>query len=295
MDTISIKTFVAVTETESFSRAADLLFLTQPAVSKRIAALEEELGSRLFDRIGKKVILTETGNELYPRAKRILFEIEDSRKALANLSGEVSGKLTFGTSHHIGLHRLPPVLRRFSTAFPKVELDIHFLDSEKACSAVRQGDLEMAIVTLPNMTQENLVMRTVWEDPLCAVAARNHPVPLSFQPKQPVVEANDLAGHPAILPGSGTFTRELIDRELNKCGIEVRVKLSTNYLETIKMLVSIGLGWSFLPESMIDKDLVKIRVRGMDIKRNLGVVNHKARTLTNAAVGMMSLLSTDGY
>ena len=91
MDIASLKAFVAVAESGSFSRAAETVFLTQPAISKRIAALETELGTSLFDRIGRKVQLTEAGKALLGRAHTILIEVEDARRSITNLSGEISG------------------------------------------------------------------------------------------------------------------------------------------------------------------------------------------------------------
>ena len=156
MDIDSLQAFIAVAENQSFSLAAEHLYLTQPAISKRIAALESELDTRLFDRIGRKVELTESGNALLPRARNILLDVEDSRRAISNLSGKITGKLSIGTSHHIGLHRLPPVLRSFTKKYPEVELDLHFMDSEEACQAVAHGDLELGIVTLPLNTPDDL-------------------------------------------------------------------------------------------------------------------------------------------
>lgn len=292
MDTLSIRTFVTVTESQTFSKAAKSLFLTQPAVSKRIAALEDALGSKLFDRIGKKVLLTEAGQVLYPRAKRILLELDDSRRAIINLSEKVAGPLSFGTSHHIGLHRLPPVLRQFSTTFPEVELDIHFLDSEKACAAVEHGNLEIALVTMPNTPPPNILLTKVWEDPLCVVASRSHSLASGIGIKTSPISPARLAEYTAILPGIGTFTRELIDSAFKKHGVALSVKLSTNYLETIKMLVTVGLGWSVLPQSMINEtDLVVMRVEGITLARCLGVVRHEKRTLSNAAREMMNMLT----
>ncbi len=293
MDTLSIRTFVTVTDARSFSKAADLLYLTQPAVSKRIAALEDELGSRLFDRIGRKIVLTEAGKELYPRAKRILLELDDSRRAIVNLSGNISGRLSFGTSHHIGLHRLPPVLSRYSKDFPAVDLDIRFLDSETACSAVEHGELEIAIVTMPTSAMQNLVIIPVWNDPLCVVVGRDHPIAADPDNTDQGISPSAIAQYPVILPGANTFTREIIDAEFRKFGISLRVKLATNYLETIKMLVSIGLGWSVLPKSMLgDQDLILLQVEGIQPERSLGVVQHANRTLSNAAREMIALLTS---
>ena len=132
MDTQQITAFIAVAETSSFTLAAERLYLTQPAISKRINLLEQFLGNRLFDRIGKKIKLTEAGQILMPHAKKILREIEDTRNAVQNLSQSVSGRLTLASSHHIGLHRLPPVLKQYSGSYPDVSIDISFQDSNKS-------------------------------------------------------------------------------------------------------------------------------------------------------------------
>ncbi len=118
MDLNSLNTFIAIAETGSFSEAGERLHLTQPAVSKRIAALEQQLNARLFDRVGREVNLTEAGRALLPRAYQLLNVLDDTRRALNNLTGEVSGRLVLATSHHIGLHRLPPLLRAFTPATP---------------------------------------------------------------------------------------------------------------------------------------------------------------------------------
>ncbi len=148
MELATLNAFIAIAELGSFSEAAERLYLTQPAVSKRIASLEQQLNVRLFDRLGREVSLTEAGRALLPRAYQILNVLDDTRRALNNLSGEVSGRLTLATSHHIGLHRLPPLLRAFTRAHPQVALDIQFLDSEVAYEEVLHGRAELAVITL---------------------------------------------------------------------------------------------------------------------------------------------------
>lgn len=119
MDLANLNAFIAIAETGSFSGAGERLYITQPAISKRIAGLEQQLNVRLFDRLGREVSLTEAGRALLPRAYQILNVLDDTRRALTNLTGEVTGRLTLATSHHIGLHRLPPVLRAFTRATPR--------------------------------------------------------------------------------------------------------------------------------------------------------------------------------
>ncbi len=285
MDIASLKAFLAVADSGSFSAAAERLFLTQPAVSKRVAALESELDARLFDRISRSVSLTEAGRALLPRARTILVDIEDSVRAITNLSGEVRGTLRFATSHHIGLHRLPPALRAFTRQYPQVRLDIRFMDSEAACLAVEHGELELAIVTLPPDPSPNLSLDTVWEDPLGIVVSHDHPLADKRR-----ASLSALLKHPAILPATGTYTRQIAERAFRSAGATLDVALSTNYLETIRMLVAVGIGWSLLPLTMLDGQLRHIEVCELRLQRTLGVVAHRERSLSNAARALQELL-----
>jgi DNA-binding transcriptional LysR family regulator len=287
MDTVNLQTFIAAAELESFSLAAEQLYLTQPAVSKRVATLEGELGAALFDRIARRVSLTEAGRELLPRAKAILRDIKDSRRLISNLSGTVGGQLSIGTSHHIGLHRLPPALKQFSKEFPDVELELQFMDSEAACRAVQTGELELGIVTLPLEPLADLHSELIWPDPLVIVVGREHPLATKTRLGFP-----QLAEHPAILPSPGTYTRQLLERSIAKAGEKLTASMTTNYLETIKMMVSVGLGWSVLPHSMLDRELVALKAHGMKLTRQLGIVRHHARTLSNAASAMITTLQS---
>lgn len=278
MDIEDLHAFITVARQGSFSLAATSLHLTQPAVSKRIAALEQQLDARLFDRIGRRVTLTEAGRSLIGRAEKILADVEDARRAIINLAGEVHGRLSVATSHHIGLHRLPSVLRQFTHQYPDVQLDLCFMDSEAACRAVTQGELELAIVTLPAEDNPDLIVTQVWNDPLILVSAPDHPLS-----KRTRLTLTQLCDYPAILPAKGTYTRALIDRTFDKAATSLRVSLETNYLETIKMMVSIGLGWSLLPQTMVDRGLHAHRLKALQIVRRLGIAHHAQRTLSNAA------------
>jgi DNA-binding transcriptional LysR family regulator len=282
VDINALQAFTAVAEHCSFSEAAAQLHLTQPAVSKRIRQLENELDTRLFDRIARRVQLTEAGCALLPSAHRILLEVSESRRQLANLSGRVAGTLSIGTSHHIGLHRLPGLLRRYTRRYPDVDLDLHFLDSEEGCHRVEHGELELALVTLPQGTPPALLTTRVWDDPLSLVVATDHP--LAAQPQQDLAT---LADYPAILPAQGTFTRGLVEQSMHAHGLYPTVRLETNYLETIRSMVSIGLGWSALPRTMLDDSLCALRIAELSLVRKLGFVQHRARTLSNAAQALM--------
>ncbi|HEX5679133.1 MAG TPA: LysR family transcriptional regulator [Alcanivorax sp.] len=289
MDTQSLTAFLAVVESGSFSAAAERLFLTQPAVSKRIAQLETQLGTRLFDRVGRRIRLTEAGQALLPRARQLLLDLEDMGRAISNLTGKVSGTLRIGTSHHIGLHRLPPVLRRFSREYPDVKLDIHFIDSEEAWEAVLHGDLEMGVVTLPPQPDPRLHSQAVWQDPLVFMAAPEHPLA-----RMPRVSLDTLTGYSAILPSPVTFTRRIVESLFEAQALTLNISMSTNYLETIHMMVSIGLGWSVLPETMLDDSVVRLNVDTALPVRRLGVVTHPGRSRSNAAGAFLDILNSAG-
>ncbi|MEQ1438187.1 LysR family transcriptional regulator [Fontimonas sp. SYSU GA230001] len=287
MDTQLLNAFVEVADHASFTRAADSLHLSQPAISKRVTTLEQQIGAPLFDRIGRQITLTDAGRALLPYARKTLQDIEDARRALSQLTTQVSGRLSIGTSHHIGLHRLPPVLREFTERYPDVDLDLHFMDSEIACEAVLSGRLELGIVTLPLAPIPNLDTCAVWHDPLAVVAAPTHPLARLRRP-----QLGDLAAHPAVLPDAATYTHRIVRQALQHLGLEPRVRLATNYLETLKMLAGIGLGWSVLPLSMVDATLKVIHIPGLRMQRSLGSARHRHRAVSRAAQALLDLLPT---
>ncbi len=285
MDIANLTAFIAVAETNSFSLAAERLYLTQPAVSKRISSLEQILNIKLFDRIGRIIQLTEAGKALLPYAYQILIEINDASRKLSNLQKEVTGQLTIATSHHIGLHRLPPILRTFTKNYPQVNLDIHFLDSEKAYEEVLQGRVELAIITLATNTLSPLKATTIWIDQLDFVCSQDNPLSQYQQ-----LNLATLSNYPAIFPGVGTFTHDLIEKCFSKVKLKPLVTMSTNYMETIKMLVSIGFAWSVLPRTMLDQTLIKLNVSNISLTRQLGYIYHTERTLSKATLKLIDLL-----
>ena len=280
-----INAFLAIAELESFSLAAERLHVTQPAVSKRIRQLESILKVSLFDRIGKRSVLTPNGVAFKPHAERILQELKSFRSGLNRQQGEPSGSLGFATSHHIGLHRLPQALRDFKIRYPQVDLDLQFMDSEDACAAIAANELELAIVTLPEVADERLYCEPVWIDQLVVVMAADH----ELAGRTDIVPEM-LLHYPAILPSIGTFTRKIINTLFADTQDRLDIILETNYLETIKVMVSANLGWSILPRSMADASLVAQDLLGLDVQRPLGIVTRRGRTLSLSAEAMIELL-----
>jgi len=228
---------------------------------------------------------TEAGRALLPRAYQILNVLDDTRRALTNLNGEISGRLTLATSHHIGLHRLPPLLRAFTRAHPQVALDIQFLDSEVAYEEVLHGRAELAVITLAPETRPPVAATAIWDDVLDFVAAPEHPLA-----RNGAVSLADVARHPAVFPGDNTFTHHIVRRLFEAEGLKPNIGMSTNYLETIKMMVSIGIAWSVLPRTMLDSQVAALPLPGVQLMRRLGYIVHTERTLSNAARAFIALL-----
>ncbi|TDG13697.1 LysR family transcriptional regulator [Seongchinamella unica] len=290
MDIQNLNAFLLVAEAGSFSLAAEKLHLTQPAVSKRVALLEDQLGTELFDRIGRVISLTEAGQALLPHAKAVQQELSQAERSVRDLAGDVAGHLLLATSHHIGLHRLPPVLSSFSRAYPAVNIDIDFMDSEQAYELIVQGKVELAVVTLAPKEEASVISIPVWHDPLDFMIARDHDV-LREGGRPSLVS---LSRHPAILPGLNTYTGQIIKRLFDEHSLKLQVSLVTNYLETIRMMASVGLGWTILPRSMRDDSLAIIDIPEVKIERTLGLVYHRGRSLSRAARAFIEAVQSLG-
>ena len=284
MNLAAFEAFVRVMETGSISMAADLLFITQPAVTKRIHSLEDYFGVKLFESAGRGVQATHAAHSLLPKVKNWLNELGDIHHTLSHEQGEVRGKLKIGTSHHIGLHHLPAHLKKYVQKFPEVKLDVHFVDSEQAHEQVLAGDLELAFLTLPPQGDERLKYITIWEDPLIFVVAPFHPLAQKNN-----LKLEDLIEYPSLLPAAQTYTTQITFTEFERQGLKPKITMSNNPLESIRMLVSIGLGWSVLPKTLLNQDLKQLDIP-LEMNRQLGMVWHPSRTQSRAVQELIEMM-----
>ncbi len=290
MDTQYLLTFITVTQLQSVSLAAEHLHVTQPAVTKRIQLLEQQLNVRLFDRIGRQLFLTDAGSCLLPYADNILKLLSEARQALADLDGEVKGVLKLVTSHHIGLHRLPKVLKTYKKRYPLVKIQIEFMDSVEAHEAVLNGRADLGVTTENAGVDMRIQSSAIWKDVLRFVVAKDHPL---IRVKK--LRLAHIAQYPAILPDSKSYTAQVVTDLFNthKLAISCEQGLSSNYLESIKALLAIGVTWSVLPESMLDKKLVAaLNVGGVELSRKLVYIRHRDRGLNKAGQMFLELLES---
>jgi len=287
MDTQNLRAFLLVAESGSFSEAAKKLHLTQPAVSKRVAQLEAQLNVSLFDRIGRRISITEAGEALLPHARAVHLELQAAQQSVRDLAGEVRGRLRLATSHHIGLHRLPPLLSFFSKAYPAVQLDIDFMDSEQAYKLTLQGEIELAVVTLAPSPVINVITRPIWLDPLDFMVQEGTQLT-----QKKTLGLKELSQHPAILPALNTYTGQIVKSLFEQRNLPMQIAITTNYLETIRMMASVGLGWTVLPRSMRDPSLATLPIRDARIERTLGAIHHEGRSLSRAAQAFIEALES---
>lgn len=287
MDANSLKAFLTIVDQGSFSEAAETLHLTQPAISKRLAALENQLGTRLIDRSNREIRLTEAGSRLLPHARRILDEIHNARLALSPDADTVEGELQVIASHHIGLHHLPNWLRRFRREYPQVTLDLQFMESDAAYQQMNKRSAELAFVTLSDSMNPDLQILAQWPDPMAFVVGAEHPLAKLKSPK-----LASLAQHPALLPDTTTATYRVVSRLFLEANLPLKPLMPTNYLETIKMMTSVGLGWSVLPVSMLDSSLKVLEV-GHPVTRVLGAVAMSGRQLSNSARALLKIVEDE--
>lgn len=284
MNLAAFDAFIKVMETGSISMAAELLFITQPAVTKRIHTLENYFGVKLFESAGRGVQPTHAANSLLPKVKNWMNELNDIHHTLSHEQDQVRGTVKIGTSHHIGLHHLPDYLKQYTQRFSDVSLDVHFVDSEQAHEQVLAGNLELAFLTLPPILDSRLQYINIWDDPLVFVSAPFHPLASKKN-----LKLKNLIEYPSILPAAHTFTSQITLHEFEKEGLKPRVSMSNNPLETIRMLVSIGLGWSVLPKTLINDELQQLDLN-LEMHRKLGIVWHPGRTQSRALQELIKIV-----
>lgn len=290
MDINNLLAFIEVADKRSFSRSAETLNLTQPAVSKRIAALESELSSRLFDRVGRTVHLTEAGKVLLPSALKINSEVSRIESEIYNLGKEVRGKLSIGVAEHVSVDRLALVLKVFREEYPEVDIDLQFTSSQETLIDVENGILDMGLCSIfgsrkEDKTHPRLRDLEVWNDKLKVVVEKNHPLAASE-----LVSIAQLSSFPAILPKQYSTVRKSIDKIMIGNQVEALVSLEATDFPAIRTMASIGLGWACLPECEVDDSLLVLNVRELNINHSVALVRNPDRSMSRAAQAFVDTL-----
>jgi len=268
--------FVTVTEKKNFSRAAEALNLSQPAISLQIQALEEYYGTKLFERSNKRVELTQAGEALYPTAVQILELYQAGKQAVSDLVGSVSGRLVIGASLTIGEYVLPRILARFSEQFPQVDVSLRVANTEIVAEQSMAGLIDLGLVEGP-MTNNRLRVIPFAEDEMTLIVPPKHRLAI-----KPVADVKDLASETFILRESGSGTRHAMEEQLRQISVHPRKIIELGSTGAIKEAVEAGLGISFVSRWSIRKELrlqslVSLRVRDHVLLRSFSIILLESR------------------
>ncbi|MCF8010275.1 MAG: LysR family transcriptional regulator [Clostridiales bacterium] len=271
-----LQIFVTVAEKENFSRAAEALNLSQPAISQHINNLEAYYGVKLFERSSKKVQLTQAGSTLYKYAKDILDMHIVAKRAVADLVELVTGKLTIGASLTIGEYVLPRLLAAFSKKYPEVKLSVDIGNTEEMHEKILDGSIDIGLVE-GELEDPHLEIKEFLEDELVFVVSRQHPLA-----GRNVVEDDDLRNYIFILREEGSGTRHAMESALQKLSFVPSNQIVLGSTQAIKEAVEAGLGISCLSKWTLRKELQlgslkPMRIKDSNVKRKFYLVSHKGK------------------
>jgi DNA-binding transcriptional LysR family regulator len=286
-----LRIFQAVTQTHSFTRAAELVHLTQPGISKHIKQMEEYFGVPLFDRLGKKVALTQAGEILIEATQKIMASIDAAEQRIEELNGLRGGKLVLGASFPIGIYVLPGILAAFRKQYPAVEVTLDISLSEETVAKVLANKLDLGLVS-HEAHDPRLFAKEFMADKLIAVAPRSH-----RWANKKRIRPQDLPRETFIVASRGAGTRAVVEERLKEKGVVLQDVIDFGNTEGVKRAVEVGLGVSIQAESVVQREisagsLTGVSLAGMDAKIVYFYLFLKDKHLSNAAKAFLGLLQT---
>lgn len=262
MTTLSqLRTFQTVARLNSFSRAAQELHLTQPAVSAQIGALESALRIRLFERNGKTITLTEPGRIALSCAQDIGERLARMRRELDDLGAVVAGRLQIGASMVAGVYFLPEVLARFRDLYPQADLSLRVEPGRQIIDQIQRNELDVALVgEVAGFTDSHVAFKPILQDELIVIAQPDHPLVDAG-----IVELDALAELPFVLPESHSASGESIHDQLRAAGITLKSVIELGNTGAVKHAVMAGLGLSIISRMAVVRELEEGRLCSLRI------------------------------
>ncbi|TPG57380.1 LysR family transcriptional regulator [Roseomonas nepalensis] len=286
-----LRTFLSVVQTGGVTAAAQMLGLTQPAASQQLRELERAMGVRLLERVSGRSVPTAAGRALIEPARRAQAAVEDARAVTAaHRQGEV-GRVRLGTGATACIHLLPRVLDRLHDQMPGLEVIIATGNTRDILQRVEEGDLDVALVTLPAALGRSLTSTRITTDPLVALL----PESMMF-PGRPSLTAADLERLPLILYEAEANTRVIIDAWFRRAGLIPRPIMELGSVEAIKVLVAGGRGCSVLPSLALGGDVQGAVWRPLRpaLSRQLAVVLRKEKVVDRDLGRLLCALKANG-
>lgn len=282
MDIRDLQVFLAVSTRLNFTRAGEDVHLSQPSVSVRMRQLEEELGVKLFEQLGKRVALTEAGQLLVPYAIRVIAAMSDARDAIDGLQGLERGALRIGASTTPGMYVIPRTIAHFKRRYPKIEVHLAVKDTRQIEEGVIRNEFDFGFVGGHLAGDEVDVLPWITDEIILIV-----PLGHRLAGKRSVTP-QDLSSEKFIFREQGSATRAVVATHLRKCHIEVEAVMEIENPESVKKAVQNGLGIAFISAFAAETDLkaktlVAVEIGNLKIRRELKIVYRRDKHLSRAA------------
>jgi DNA-binding transcriptional LysR family regulator len=271
MEIRQLRAFVAIAETRTFTAGARRVNVTQAAISMQIRQLEEEVGLPLFTRTPRRAILTEAGEKLLERARKILREHDAALEELAELAGAEHGRLRIGSSSSsFATEDLPEILQELRERFPQANISVFSGTSEVLTEKLLNGEIDIAFVSLP-IENPNIQTELLYSDEIVAIASPLHPFA-----KKRVISATELASGPLILGERGGNTRRMIDEFFTQVGVKPNVIMELSRQTAINRMVEKNMGLGIAGVKSVAKEvangsLVTLFIEGSEMSWELGL------------------------
>ena len=284
-----LATFRLVVQRGSFSAAADVLGISQPAVSLQIRQLEQFLQARLIERTGRGVKATAAGLALFTHGERIEQAVEETIRAVAAFSQEVSGTITIGMGATACIHLLPPLLQQLRQDHPLLRVGVTTGNTLEIVRAIEENRLDLGLVTLP-AAGSALAIAPVMDEEFVFIAAADQ------QRLFTTLNATELQAHPFIAFGAGSSTRAVIDAWFQASAVQVEPVMQSGSIEAIKRMVRVGLGYSIIPRMAVacaeDRQGLCVQSLTPVLQRQLAIVMRQDKVLSKGISEIIRLLQT---
>jgi DNA-binding transcriptional LysR family regulator len=289
----NFKIFADLVETKSFSKAAKLNGITQSAVSQQARAMERNFKTLMIDRSQKQFNLTREGQRIYESAKEILHVYEKLESELQEMKKVISGTIRISTIYSIGLHELPPYVKRFLQAFPSVNVRIEYRRSNLVYEDILHNAVDFGLVAFPQK-QRQIEQIPFRNDRLVLITHPNHPLAKGTE-----VDLKTLSGHKFIGFDPDIPTRKAVDAIFRDNKLEITPVMEFDNIETVKRAVEIDHGIAIVPQATVQQELRQgtlaiVPFKGKEFSRPLAILHRKGRVLTPAMKKFIETVSAEG-
>jgi DNA-binding transcriptional LysR family regulator len=289
----NFKIFADLVETKSFSKAAKLNGITQSAVSQQARAMERNFKTLMIDRSQKQFNLTREGQRIYEAAKEILHVYEKLESELQEMKKVISGTIRISTIYSIGLHELPPYVKRFLQEFPSVNVRIEYRRSNLVYEDILHNAVDFGLVAFPQK-QRQIEMIPFRNDRLVLITHPHHPLAKTAE-----VDLKTLSGQKFIGFDPDIPTRKAVDTIFRDNKLEITPVMEFDNIETVKRAVEIDHGIAIVPQATVQQELRQgtlaiVPFKGKEFTRPLAILHRKGRVLTPAMRKFVETLSSEG-